>query len=103
MSRYGLSGKIVAAAGQGEALAGHLLDAADALQAAQGCHLYVVSRDAQDPDAVWVFEVWDSSEAHQASLQLEAVQQLIVRARPLIARMGERFESHVLGGKGLPA
>ncbi len=40
-----------------------------------GCRLYVVSRDPQDADALWVMEVW-------------AVQQLIARARPVIAGMG---------------
>ena len=98
---YGLWGKIVATPGQGDTLAGHLLDAARALEDVTGCHLYVVSRDADDGDAVWVFEVWDDVEAHQASLELEAVQQLIARARPVIATMGDRVESQALGGKGL--
>lgn len=100
---YGLFGKIKATDGSGDALAGHLLDAATALAEVASCHQYVVSRDADDPESVWVFEVWDSAEAHQASLQLEAVQQLIARARPVIAGMGERFELQPIGGKGLVA
>lgn len=101
MTDYGLCGKIVALPGNGDALAGHLLDAAAALDAVPGCQLYVVSRDPGDADAVWVMEVWESVEAHQGSLELEAVQQLIARARPVIATMGERFELHPIGGKGL--
>ena len=96
---YGLCGKIVAAPGQGDVLARHLLDAAAALGDVAGCHLYLVSRDVHDPDAVWVVEVWDDAEAHRASLELDAVQQLITRARPVIAEMGERFELEPLGGK----
>jgi hypothetical protein len=42
-----------------------------------------------------------SPEAHQASLQLSAVQQLISQARPVLAAMGERFEFQPVGGKGL--
>ncbi len=101
MSDYGLCGKIVATPGQGEALAGHLLDAAALLENVADCRLYVVSRDAGDDDAVWVMEVWTSAEAHHKSLELEAVQQLISRARPVIERMGERFELTAVGGKGL--
>ncbi|MFO7960426.1 MAG: hypothetical protein R6U94_05730 [Nitriliruptoraceae bacterium] len=54
-----------------------------------------------DPDAVWVDEFWDSADAHQASLELDAVQALITQARPIIASMGERIELQPTGGKGL--
>jgi hypothetical protein len=54
-----------------------------------------------EPEAVWVVEFWESAAAHQASLELDAVQRLIARARPVIASMGERFEFHPVGGKGL--
>ena len=97
---YGLFGKIVATPGQGDTLAGFLLEAAAGLDDVEGCHLYVVNRDLADPDAVWVMEVWDDADAHQASLQLPAVQELIARARPVIASMGERYELETIGGKG---
>lgn len=101
MADYGLCGKIVATPGQGDVLAGHLLEAAAALEDVPGCRLYMVSRDPADAEAVWVVEVWQDVEAHRASLELEAVQQLIARARPIIAAMGERFELEPIGGKGL--
>ncbi|HVE47032.1 MAG TPA: antibiotic biosynthesis monooxygenase [Acidimicrobiales bacterium] len=101
MPEYGLCGKMVAVPGQGETLAGHLLEAAAALEDVPGCQLYVVSRDPGDADAVWVMEVWENVEAHRGSLELEAVQDLIARARPVIASMGERFELQPIGGKGL--
>lgn len=102
MPQYGLCGKITATPGNGEALAAHLLDAAAGLQDVGGCRLYVVCRDPEDADAVWVMEVWESAEAHGRSLQLPAVQELIARARPIIAGMGQRFELAPIGGKGLP-
>jgi quinol monooxygenase YgiN len=100
---YGLCGTIVATPGNGETLADHLLEAAAALADVTACQLYTVSRDTTNPDAIWVHEVWTDAEAHRASLDLESVQQLITRARPLIAEMGPRFELEPLGGKGLPA
>lgn len=101
MASYGLCGKMMATPGDGDALARHLLDAASALADVAECRLYVVSRDPGDPDAVWVVEVWDSAEAHRASLQLEAVQDLITRARPIIASIGQRIELEPIGGKGV--
>lgn len=102
MAGYTLCGNLRAAPGQGDALAGFLLEAADALEAAEGCLLYLVHRDDADPDAVWVIEVWTDAAAHEASLQLPAVQDVIARARPSIAGFGERFELRPVGGLGLP-
>jgi quinol monooxygenase YgiN len=100
--RFGLVGKIEAQPGQGDALAEHLLEAARLLEPVEECELYVVSRAPDEPDAVWVSEVWASRDAHAASLQLESVRELIVRARPLIAGGSERFELLPIGGKGIP-
>lgn len=98
---YGLCGKIVATSGDGDTLEGYLLAAASALEGIAACHLYVVSRDPLEAEAVWVVEFWESAAAHRASLELSAVKELISRARPIIATMGERFELHPVGGKGL--
>lgn len=95
---YGLHGKIVAVPGMRTALLGYLLENADSMP---GCRLYIVSEDKTDPDAIWVYEVWDSPEAHRASLNLESVRQTIAKARPLIAGMGDRSEFTPVGGLGL--
>jgi quinol monooxygenase YgiN len=96
---YGLIGKITAAPGQREALAAVLLEGT---QAMPGCLSYIVARDATDPDALWVTEVWDGPESHKASLSLPAVQAAIAKGRPLIAGFSNRVETVPLGGQGLP-
>ncbi len=101
MARYGLVGSFKAQPGQGDRLAEVLLRAAARVGADCDCELYVISRSPDDPDAVWVTEVWTSPEAHGASLDDEATRELITEARPLIAGMGERFELVPVGGKGL--
>ena len=45
---------------------------------------------AEDEDALWITEVWDSETSHQASLSLPSVQEAIRQGRPLIAGFGER-------------
>lgn len=98
---YGLFGKMTAIDGRGDELAACLLEAAKALEPVEGCQLYVVSRDPRDGDSVWVMEAWDSEDSHRASLELEAVRNLIARARPILQGFGDRFELEPLGGKGL--
>src|SRR6185436_20793419 len=85
---YGLIGKIKTVAGQRDALAAILLGGTGSMP---GCLSYVVASDPKDPDALWVTEVWDSPESHQASLKLPAVQAAITKGRPLIAG----FSDHV--------
>jgi quinol monooxygenase YgiN len=97
---YGLIGKMTAVAGQRDALAAILLEGTDAMP---GCLSYVIATDPQDADALWITEVWDSQESHQASLSLAQVQDAIARGRPLIAGFSNRVETQPVGGHGLPA
>jgi quinol monooxygenase YgiN len=103
MSRYGRFGKLIAAAGQRDALAALLLEAAEGLRNVDGCQQYIVGISETEADVVWVSEVWSSKEAHDASLTLPETRAAIARGRPLIAGSGERFEYMPLGGKGLAA
>lgn len=58
-----------------------------------GCLLYEVGTNEDEPDTVYVAELWTSPEAHQASLQLESVRAAIAEAMPLLSGQmgGNRF------------
>jgi quinol monooxygenase YgiN len=96
---YGLIGRIRAVAGQREALAAVLSENEGGMP---GCLSYIVALDTADPDTLWVTEVWESQDAHRASLSLPAVQAAIARGRPLIAGFDSRVETSPIGGIGLP-
>ncbi|MDB5538530.1 MAG: Antibiotic biosynthesis monooxygenase [Devosia sp.] len=66
-----------------------------------GCRSYVVARDPANADAVYVTEVWETSEAHRASLTLPAVKEAIAQGRPLIAGFEKIAETEPVGGIGL--
>lgn len=95
---YGLIGKMLATEGSREQLLNIMLDGMGSMP---GCLSYVIARDPTDDNALWITEVWDSQEFHQASLQLPNVQDTISKARPLIAGFGERFETEPVGGHGI--
>ena len=97
-SMYGLIGKMLAKPGQRDALIGLLLEGTGQMP---GCLSYIVAADTTNADGIWITEVWDKPESHQASLRLPAVQATIAKARPLIAGFGERFETNPVGGVGL--
>lgn len=58
-----------------------------------GCMSYVVAADAEDPSVVWVTEVWESTAAHAASLELDQVQAAIAEAKPWLVGFGQRVET----------
>jgi quinol monooxygenase YgiN len=95
---YGLIGRIDATPGQRDALITILLEGVSGMP---GCLSYVVARDPNAPDAIWVTEVWESEESHQASLGLPSVQEAIGKGRPLIHGFGARTVTEPVGGHGL--
>ena len=97
---YGLIGKMKVVLGQRDALIKILIEGVAGMP---GCQSYVVAKDSVDSDAIWVTEVWDSQENHQASLSLPSVQNAITIGKPLLAGFGERFETIPVGGHGLIA
>lgn len=73
------------------------LTAHNDLLASVGCLLYEVGVSAEAPDTVFVVELWESAEAHQASLQLPEVQASIAQARPLLSGEFGGFRFDVVG------
>jgi quinol monooxygenase YgiN/mannose-6-phosphate isomerase-like protein (cupin superfamily) len=103
MSRVGRYVNVTAKPGQGDALAERMLGVAEGLRAIAGCELYVVNRSTDDPDTIWVTEVWRSQEELDASLQTEEARAAIPEVMALVQEDGfERIEVAPLGGVGLP-
>lgn len=95
---YGLIGKMIAAPNQRDVLIAIMLDG---IAGMPGCLSYVVAIDPANEDAIWITEVWDNEESHQASLSLPDVREAIARARPLIAGFGDSTRTEPVGGHGL--
>lgn len=99
---YLLHGKLTARPGESQQLADILVKASGLVAKAKGCKLYVIGKDVNEPDAVYVTEIWDSREDHDNSLKLEAVRELITKAMPLIGAPPQKGqELEILGGAGI--
>ncbi len=97
---YGLIGKFTAKAGTRDDLAKILLEGIGGMP---GCLSYVVAVDPADDNILWITEVWENKESHEASLGLPAVQDAIKRGRPLIDGMEMIATTNPVGGYGLMA
>ena len=95
---FGLIGSLRATPGQRDALIAILLDG---IAGMPGCLSYIVARDAEDDDLLWVTEVWDAEASHKASLSLPQVQAAIAKARPILAGFGSHTVTTPVGGHGL--
>lgn len=102
MNKYLLHGKLDARQGDGDNLASILLEASRLVSTAKGCISYLVSKDPDDANAVWITEVWESKQHHDDSLKVEGVRELISRAMPLLAGPPQKGqELMILGGTGI--
>ncbi|WP_104091468.1 putative quinol monooxygenase [Arthrobacter sp. GMC3] len=82
--------------GKRDELVAQLTQRSDTLRGI-GCLAYEVGINDADPDTVFVVELWESAEAHQASLNLPEVQASIAAARPLLSGTFGGFRFDVIG------
>ncbi|MEO7688916.1 MAG: putative quinol monooxygenase [Sphingomonas sp.] len=92
---FGTIGRIKAITGKRDALAAILASGSGEMP---GCLSYIVAEDLADVDALWVTEVWESKEAHQASLALPSVREAIGKGRPLIASFDSTAQTRPISG-----
>lgn len=80
---YGYIGSMKTKPGHRDDAVPILLGGVDSLRAA-GCELYIVSLSDTDDDTIWVNEVWQSKEHHDASLQLPEAKAAINKVMPML-------------------
>jgi quinol monooxygenase YgiN len=82
--------------GKRDELVAHLTQRSVALDE-MGCLAYEVGVNDEQPDTVFVVELWENAEAHRASLQRPEVQESIAAARPLLSGEFGGFRFEVVG------
>jgi quinol monooxygenase YgiN len=97
---YGYIGSMKTKSGHRDDVVSILLGGVGSLRAA-GCDLYIVSLSDTDDDTIWVSEVWQSKEHHDASLQLPEAKAAIGKAMPMLTGEFTSQELTVIGGLGL--
>ena len=99
--RVGRYVRMVAQPDRGPELADKLLRVAGGLRDAPGCELYVINLSADEPDTVWVTEVWANAEASDQALSRDLGEVGIGEVLELLAGPPELVDLTPLGGAGL--
>ncbi len=100
MTKFGYLATMRTKPGNRDEVVQLLLTDPEALRA-HGCRVYAVGVSDSDPDLIWVNEVWDSKEHHQASLQLPETKASIAAAMPMLTGEFTGQELTVPGGLGV--
>lgn len=101
MGKISLFSKFVIKEGERDTMVNILLEAAESLNNLDECEIYLVNISEEEPNSVFVYEVWSNENAHQASLKLEVTQILIKRSKPIIIGMERLNTLKPRGGKGI--
>ena len=99
MTQVARYGKASAQAGRGAELGEVLLAAAAELEGDPGCQLYLINRQADQPDVIWVTELWRSQADLDASLERIRGSEGVAAAMALVDDW-QMVELDLLGGKG---
>jgi quinol monooxygenase YgiN len=99
--RIGRYVRMVALPGQGAALADSLLRVAANMGRSPACEMYVVNRSVDEPDVVWITEIWRDEAGADAALGGELGEVGIGDVMALLAGPPDLIEVLPLGGAGL--
>ena len=107
MSRVARYAKATAKPGRGEQLVEAMLEVAGTLRNVAGCELYVVNRVPDEPDTVWVTELWGGQDAMDAALAAhdeasDGGRDLKAEVMELVAEFS-RIDLEPVGGVGVEA
>jgi quinol monooxygenase YgiN len=98
---YALINRLTTKPGKRDEVLKILLEAGKPFQENAACILYLVYEDVQDPNVIWVEDLWASEEEHTAALARPEVRPFVAQALPLLEGMPEQREIAPVGGKGL--
>jgi quinol monooxygenase YgiN len=99
---YALFNKLTAKPGKRGQVIDILIESGELFDDNPACVLYLVSESADDPNLVWVVDLWTSQEAHAEALKAPELRPYVEKALPLLEGMPEQIEVRPVGGRGVP-
>lgn len=98
---YGLLNKLTAKPGKRDEVIDILLESGKLLDD-PACLMYMVSKAADDPDVIYVTDLWTSRQRHEKALTTPELRPFVEKAVPLLAGMPQQTEIKPVGGVGVP-
>ncbi|MFF4182405.1 putative quinol monooxygenase [Streptomyces sp. NPDC001691] len=102
-SMFSVYGRMTALPGRRDDLIALLLDGFRAAGENGGLLAYTVNAALDDPDTVWLTQLWADKEAHDTTTRSEAVVGVTRQVPPLLAQQPEGCYGHVVHAAGQAA
>ena len=99
--RVGRYVRMTAQTGRGGELAQALLTVADGMADAPGCQAYIINASPDEPEIVWVTEIWADAASSDDALNRDLGEAGLGAVLELLAEAPEYIEVSPLGGPGL--
>ena len=99
MEKFCVYGKLIAKEGKAQELAAYMQEVIKEMQNLDTCFCYILEEKTNELNNIYIYEVWESEQAHNDSLTLEVFQNLIAKARPIIAGMENLHKLTIFDGK----
>jgi quinol monooxygenase YgiN len=96
---FALLNRLAAKPGERDVVVRNLLDSGRLFDDNPACLLYLVVEAVDDPDGIWVVDLWSSEEEHSTALQAPELRRYVSETVPLLRGAPEQIQVRVAGGK----
>ena len=100
---FSVFGRMTALPGQRDELIAVLLEGFRASGGDGGLLSYSINTAFDDPDTIWLTQLWIDKEAHDATTRSEPVAAVTLRVPPLLAQRPDGFYGHAVHVHGRTA
>jgi quinol monooxygenase YgiN len=97
---YAQHGKMIVKSGSRDEAIRLVNESIEVLSRTHGCVYYVIGT-TEEPDTVWISELWTSKEAKDALAASPETEEVMKELMPLVVSMSNRTVMTVVGGLGL--
>ncbi|HZD73773.1 MAG TPA: antibiotic biosynthesis monooxygenase [Actinomycetota bacterium] len=98
---FALLNQLITKPGQRDRVVQVLVESGKLFDDNPACILYLVGESSDDPNLVWVVDLWTSREAHAEALEAPELRPYVEQAMPMLEGMPKQIEIRPIGGKGL--
>ena len=98
---YALINKLTAKPGKRDEVIELILESSKPFKDNPSCLFSLVYKDTEDPNIIWVEDVWTNKDDHTKALAQPELRPYIEKTIPLLEGKPEQHEIELAGGKGL--
>jgi quinol monooxygenase YgiN len=96
---FALLNRLTAKPGQRDRVVEILLESGKLFDDNPACIVYLVGESRDDPNLIWVVDLWTSAESHAKALEAPELRPYVTECMPLLEGMPEQIPVQPAGGK----